>query len=385
MKYINEFRDPDSVKNILAQIHKSTKQAWNIMEVCGGQTHTIVKYQLIKLLPDKINLIHGPGCPVCVTPEATLDEAILISKIPNVIMTSFGDMLRVPSQYGSLLQARANGSDIKIVYSPLDAIQIAINNPDKEIVFLSIGFETTTAPNALAVLQAASLGLKNFSVLVSQVRVPPAIEAIINTDNSKIDGFLAAGHVCTVMGIEEYRPLVAKYNRPIVVTGFEPMDILLGLFKVIKQLESGFASIDIEYSRSVIETGNLIAKKAIEKVFKIADQSWRGLGVIPQSGYILRNEYLNYDARNKFIKKQILNNNNHDNQAKTIYQFLNPLNKVSSSLKFQSECGEILKGIKKPPQCTHFGKNCKPDLPLGAPMVSTEGACAAYYNYLSIY
>jgi hydrogenase expression/formation protein HypD len=360
MKYITEFRSPEYVNNIIGKIRSITKHPWNIMEVCGGQTHTIVRYQLQKLLPVEINLIHGPGCPVCVTPEIIIDQAIEISKKPNVILTSFGDMLRVPSNHGSLLEAKASGAKIQIVYSPLDAIQIALQNPDSEVVFLAIGFETTTAPNALAVLQAEALNINNFSVLVSQVRVPPAIESLINSKDSQIHGFLAAGNVCTVMGLKEYQPLVDKYKVPIVATGFEPTDILFGILQVVTQLESGIARLEVAYSRSVTWEGNTKAQNAISKVFKHIDQNWRGLGTIPQSGWGLSDAYKKYDAHHKFQFKQNLN-------------------------KYQGhqicESGAILSGIKRPPECAQFGKSCRPDNPLGAPMVSSEGACAAYYNY----
>jgi hydrogenase expression/formation protein HypD len=349
------------VKNIIEKIHQTTKHPWNIMEVCGGQTHTIVRYQLNRLLPSDIHLIHGPGCPVCVTPEQAIDEAIELSKRPNIILTSFGDMLRVPASQGSLLDAKASGGNIHIVYSPLDALKMALKNPDKEIVFLCIGFETTTAPNALAILQAEALGIKNFSVLVSQVRVPPAIEALINSPESKIDGFLAAGHVCTVMGLKEYAPIVDKYKIPIVATGFEPADILLGLLQVISQLETGTPHLDIEYTRSVTWEGNLSAQKAIEKVFKEVDQEWRGLGSILKSGWGLSESYQQFDARLKFELRDHFKDSHGGHQL--------------------CESGAILCGVKKPPQCAQFGKACHPENPLGAPMVSSEGACAAYYNY----
>lgn len=360
MKYVSEFRNPEFVKSVLTKIHSQTKKTWNIMEVCGGQTHTIVRYQLHELLPKNINLVHGPGCPVCVTPEQAIDDAIELAKKPQVVLTSFGDMLRVPAHQGSLLQAKAAGANVQTVYSPLDAVQMAHLNPDKQIVFLAIGFETTTAPNALAILQAESMGLKNFSVLVSQVRVPQAIEALINSPDCRIDAYLAAGHVCTVMGVREYEPLVQKYHVPIVATGFEPTDILLGILKAIEQLENGQAKLEVEYSRSVTWEGNAIAQKAIEKVFEPVDQNWRGLGVIGKSGWGLRKNYQQFDAHIKFG----LRDRSQDPPANIL-----------------CESGAILSGIKKPPQCAQFGKKCCPETPLGAPMVSSEGACAAYYNY----
>jgi len=328
------------------------------MEVCGGQTHSIVRYGLADLLPSELELIHGPGCPVCVTPLELIDKALEIAARPGVIFTSFGDMLRVPGSTTDLLSVKANGGDVRIVYSPLDAVKLAEQNPGKEIVFFGVGFETTAPATAMAVYQAAQRGLKNFSMLISHVLVPPAIEALMSSPNCRVRAFLAAGHVCTVMGYEEYFPLVKKYRVPIVVTGFEPLDILHGVLMTVQQLESGRAEVENQYARSVRREGNQPAQELIRKVFKVVHRKWRGVGEIPQSGMGLADDYVAFDAEVKFDLKE-----RHVEEPK--------------------ECvaGEILQGLKKPNECPAFGERCTPEHPLGATMVSSEGACAAYYRY----
>lgn len=366
MKYVEEFRNPQSVKGLVKEIHQVTTRPWNIMEVCGGQTHTIVRYQLQELLPPQVNLIHGPGCPVCVTPEIAIDEAIHLSYQPSIIVASFGDILRVPGTTESLLQAKAKGARVQAVYSPLDAVQIAMKNPEMQVVFFAIGFETSTAPNALAVLQASQLGLKNFSLLVSEVRVPPALWALLGSADCQINGFLAPGHVCTVMGTQEYTPISEKYKVPIVITGFEAADILMGILSCVKQLESGRGVVENQYRRVTSDAGNLKAQEGIHRVFEVTAQEWRGLGVIPESGWKMRSEYQEFDARRKF----------NFNQEELIA--------IAQRNKSTCESGLILVGQKKPSECPHFGKTCTPERPLGAPMVSSEGACSAYYLYKQV-
>ncbi len=358
MKYTKEFRDPVAAKKLSERIKSVTTKSWTIMEICGGQTHTIMKYNIDELLPDKINLIHGPGCPVCVTPLEMIDKAIAIASREDVIFTSFGDMLRVPGSTLDLLGVKANGGDVRMVYSPLDAVKIAEENPNKKVVFFAVGFETTAPANAMAAIQAKQKGLKNFSILVSHVLVPPAIEALLDSENSKIKGFLAAGHVCTVMGFHEYIPLSKKYNIPIIVTGFEPIDILQGIYELIKQLENNRAEVFNAYGRVVSKEGNIPAQKLLSEVFEIVDRKWRGIGVIPKSGFKLKDIYSEFDAEKLFDVGEI-------EQQES--QFC-----IS---------GEILQGIKKPQECSAFGKECTPEHPLGAPMVSSEGACAAYFHY----
>ncbi len=328
------------------------------MEICGGQTHSLVKNGILELLPEEITMVHGPGCPVCVTPISIIDKAIAISKTNNSILCSFGDMLRVPGSKESLLKAKAEGADVRTVYSPMDAVKLAQRNKDKDVVFFAVGFETTAPANALSVLQASNLGLKNYSILSSHVLVPPAMEALLMDEETKIDGFLAAGHVCTVMGLKDYVPIAERFNTPIVVTGFEPVDMLQGLYHCVLQLEKGISEVQNEYARVVHFEGNLQAIKIIEEIFEIGDREWRGIGVLPKSGLMLRERYKPYDADRKF-----------DTSVK--------------SHEFSTKCiaGLVLKGIKKPGECPEFGKSCTPQNPLGAPMVSSEGACAAYYNY----
>jgi len=329
------------------------------MEICGGQTHTIIKYGIDEMLPDKINIVHGPGCPVCVTPLEIIDKAIEIASTPGVIFCSFGDMLRVPGSKKDLFTVKSEGGDVRIVYSPLDAVKIAMKNPDKKVVFFAIGFETTAPANAMAVWRAKELGLKNFFALVSHVRVPPAIITILESPWNMINGFIAAGHVCTVMGYEEYEPIAEKYKVPIVVTGFEPVDILQGIFMLIKQLEEGRHEVENQYKRSVRREGNIPAKQLIFKVFEIADMKWRGIGLIPNSGFKLKEEFSEFDAEKVFSE-------------------ISTIKTEESSLCIS---GYVLQGVKKPSDCPAFGTLCTPLNPLGAPMVSSEGACAAYYNY----
>ena len=358
MKYLSEFRDPELAEQYLAEIKAITTQPWTIMEVCGGQTHSLVKNGLLNMLGDNIRMVHGPGCPVCVTPLNLIDKAIFLAEERDVILCTFGDMLRVPGSKKSLLQSKAKGADVRIMYSPLDAVKLAKENPDKEVVFFAVGFETTAPANALSVIQAEQLGLKNYSILTSHVLVPPAMEAVLNDDQNVIQAFLAAGHVCTIMGISEYYPIVEKYKVPIVVTGFEPIDLLQGILMVVRQLEKSEYKLENQYSRVVKAEGNKEAIKLLKKVFEIEDREWRGIGTIPSSGFELQNDYRLYDANLKF-----------DIQ----------IDKAEES----KECmaGQVLKGLIKPRECPQFGKKCTPTSPLGAPMVSSEGACAAYYHF----
>ncbi len=361
MKHLTEYRNPELAHQYLNELQKVTTRPWNIMEVCGGQTHSLVKNGLLPLLPEEITMIHGPGCPVCVTPLYLIDKAIYLAEVKGVTLCSFGDMLRVPGSEKSLLDAKANGADVRILYSPLDAVTLAEKNPDKEVVFFAVGFETTAPANALSVLIARQRGVKNYAILASHVLVPPAIEAVMNDADCAIDGFLAAGHVCTIMGIEEYFPLVEQYKMPIVVTGFEPMDLLQGILMTVRQLEKGDYRVENQYSRIVRPEGNPEAQRVIEQVFEISDREWRGIGTIPLSGYEVREELAAFDANRKF-------------------------NVQIEKVRECADCiaGLVLKGIKKPPQCSQFGKRCTPSTPLGAPMVSSEGACAAYYHLIGL-
>jgi hydrogenase expression/formation protein HypD len=358
MKYLDEYRDGDRARQLAREIHRVTTRSWNIMEVCGGQTHAIVKFGIDELLPKQITLIHGPGCPVCVTPLEMIDKALEIAARPGIIFTSFGDMLRVPGSTTDLLSVKAGGGDVRIVYSPLDAVKLAEQNPAKEVVFFGVGFETTAPATAMAVYQAAQKGLKNFSMLISHVLVPPAIEALMSSPNCRVQGFLAAGHVCTVMGYWEYPPLAAKYRVPIVVTGFEPLDIFQGVLMVVQQLESGRAEVENQYTRAVRREGNQPAQELIRKVFKVVPRKWRGVGEIPQSGLGLNDAYAAFDAEKKFG----LADHHVDEPAECL-------------------SGLVLQGQIKPHECRAFGTRCTPEHPLGATMVSSEGACAAYYRY----
>lgn len=358
MQFLDEYRDAALAQRLARRIHRITTRPWTIMEVCGGQTHAIVRFGLDALLPRSITLIHGPGCPVCVTPLEMIDRALAIAAQPGVIFASFGDMLRVPGSRGDLLSVKAAGGDVRIVYSPLDAVRLAESHPDREVVFFAVGFETTAPATAMAVVQAAQKGLKNFSMLVSHVLVPPAIETLLRSPSCRVQGFLAAGHVCTVMGYEEYLPLAARYRVPIVVTGFEPLDILQGVLLCVQQLESGRAEVQNQYARSVRREGNRPAQELIRRVFCVVPRKWRGLGEIPQSGLGLRPEFAAFDAERKF-------------------------GAARQQVEEPAECisGLVLQGLKKPHECPMFANRCTPEHPLGATMVSSEGACAAYYRY----
>jgi len=358
VKYLSEYRDPKRAKAILDEIHRVTTRPWVIMEICGGQTHSIIRNGIDQVLPDGIELVHGPGCPVCVTPLEVIDKAIEIASRPNVIFTSFGDMLRVPGSHKDLFMVKSEGGDVRTVYSPLESIKIAQENPDKEVVFFAVGFETTAPGNAMAVDQAQRLGLTNFTELVSHVLVPPAMEALLSSPKNRVQGYLAAGHVCTVMGWEEYEPIAERFGVPIVITGFEPMDVLQGILTVVKQLENGTHEVINEYARSVHKGGNRPAQDLIRKIFEVGHRSWRGIGEIPMSGYRLRNDYAAFDAERKFEVTDI-----HTEESKLCIS------------------GLVLQGLKKPHECPAFGKECTPQTPLGATMVSSEGACAAYYRY----
>lgn len=358
MKHITEYRDAKLVRGVLAEIHRTVTRPWVLMEICGGQTHAIMRHGLDQLLPPEVELVHGPGCPVCVTPLELIDKALAIAAMPGVIFTSFGDMLRVPGSQGDLFSVRASGGDVRVVYSPLDALNIAQENPDKEVVFFAIGFETTAPANAMSVFQAKSLGVSNFSILVSHVRVPPAMNAILSSPSNRVQAFLAAGHVCAVMGYWEYPPIADKYQIPVVVTGFEPLDLVQGILMAVQQLEEGRIQVENAYSRVVTFEGNRPAQQIINQIFIECDRKWRGIGVIPDSGWCLRAEFSQFDAEKRFSVGEIT--------------------AEESSLCI---AGQILQGIKKPHDCSAFGKICTPENPLGATMVSSEGACAAYYRY----
>ncbi len=358
MKYLDEFRDPDLARKLLKEIERITTQPHAIMEVCGGQTHSIIRNGIARLLPEAIEMVHGPGCPVCVTPLSTIDKALAIAARPEVIFCSFGDMLRVPGTDQDLFSIKAGGGDIRVVYSPLDAVKVARDNPDRQVVFFGIGFETTAPANAMAVFQARQLELDNFSMLVSHVLVPPAMRAILSSPSNRVQGFLAAGHVCSVMGYEEYLPIAEEYGVPIVVTGFEPLDLLRGIQMLVAQLEEGRAEVENAYERAVSKEGNPAAKEMVAKVLRTCDRNWRGIGMIPQSGWELADEFADFDAARRFDVGHI--------------------ESVESPL---CHAGEVLQGNLKPDQCPAFGKECTPRTPLGATMVSSEGACAAYYLY----
>ena len=358
MRFIDEYRDARAAQLYSQALKRVTTKPWTIMEVCGGQTHSIVKFGVDELLPSSVTLVHGPGCPVCVTPLELIEKAIEIASRPDVMFCSFGDMLRVPGISKDLLAVKAAGGDVRIVYSPLDALKLAIDNPQREVVFFAVGFETTAPANAMAVFQASRQGVRNFSLLVSHVLVPPAMEAILALPGTRVQGFLAAGHVCAVMGYTEYEPIARKYHVPIVVTGFEPLDILQGIYMCVQQLEGGRAQVENQYSRSVRREGNLAAQKLIREVFRIVPRKWRGVGEIPRSGLGLQERYAGFDAETRF-------------------------GIANHTAEEPAECmsGLILQGIKKPHECPAFGTRCTPEHPLGATMVSSEGACAAYYQY----
>jgi hydrogenase expression/formation protein HypD len=358
VRFLDEYRDGARVQRYAESLRPLVTRPWTLMEVCGGQTHSIVRYGVDEMLPPGVTLVHGPGCPVCVTPVDALDRAFRIARRPDVVFTSFGDMLRVPGTADDLQHVRAEGGDVRIVYSPLDAVAIAEREPHRQVVFFAVGFETTAPANATAVQLAARKGLSNFSLLVAQVRVPPALEAILAAPQCRVQGFLAAGHVCTVMGTAEYRSLVERYAVPVVVTGFEPVDLLQGVAMAIRQLEEGRAQVEIQYARAVRPGGNPVARRAIEEVFEIVDRTWRGLGEIPRSGFGLNARYAEFDAARRFPD-------------------------AAPPACEDSECraGLVLQGRLRPQECPAFGGRCTPDHPLGAPMVSSEGACAAYWLY----
>jgi hydrogenase expression/formation protein HypD len=358
MQFMTEFRDAELVRGVIDEIRRTVTRPWTLMEICGGQTHAIMRYGLDQLLPPEIELVHGPGCPVCVTPLEQIDRAMAIAARPDVIFTSFGDMLRVPGSQHDLFSIRARGGQVKVVYSPLDAVRIAKENPEKQVVFFAIGFETTAPANAMSVLQAQAMGLKNYSVLVSHVCVPPAMHAILGSPLNRVQGFLAAGHVCAVMGYWEYPPIAQKYGVPMAVTGFEPLDLVQGILVTVQMLEKGEVDVKNAYPRVVTYEGNQSAQAIIQRVFQPIDRNWRGIGTIPLSGWGLRPEMAEFDAEKRFD--------------------------VSGIMTRESElciAGQILQGIKKPQDCPAFGTLCTPENPLGAPMVSSEGACSAFYRY----
>jgi hydrogenase expression/formation protein HypD len=359
MRYVDEYRDPKLAKQLVAHVERTVTQPWTIMEVCGGQTHTLIRSGIDRMLPTGLRLIHGPGCPVCVTPLEKIDRALTIAGTPNVIFCSFGDMLRVPGSTSDLLHLRAAGADIRFVYSPLDALLIARENPDRQVVFFAVGFETTAPATAIAACQAKRLGLKNFSMLVAHVLVAPAMEAILSSPRNQVKAFLAAGHVCTVMGYEAYFRLAERYCVPIIVTGFEPVDLLEGIAMAVGQLEAGRHEVENQYARSVRREGNVEARRIIAEVYEVCDRPWRGLGVLPSSGLRLHPSYRDFDAEKRFPEVE------------------------PSCTSEPSECrsGEVLQGHIRPDECDAFHKKCTPEHPLGAPMVSSEGACAAYYRY----
>ncbi|MFF4362785.1 hydrogenase formation protein HypD [Streptomyces sp. NPDC001604] len=358
MKYIDEFNDPDLARRLLDEIRATATRPWALMEVCGGQTHSIIRHGIDQLLPEQVELIHGPGCPVCVTPLEVIDKALEIAARPGVIFCSFGDMLRVPGTDRDLFRVKGEGGDVRVVYSPLDALELARRNPDREVVFFAIGFETTAPANAMAVHQARRLGLTNFSLLVSHVRVPPAIEAIMTAPECRVQGFLAAGHVCSVMGTAEYPELAERFRVPLVVTGFEPLDILEGIRRAVRQLERGEHRVENAYPRAVREDGNPAAVRMIEEVFEVTDRNWRGIGPIPLSGWRLTEAFRAFDAEHRF-----------------------DVTGIRTEEPAECRAGEVLQGLIKPTECAAFGTTCTPRTPLGATMVSSEGACAAYYLY----
>ncbi len=358
MKYIDEYRDAAAAKAMAEKIKARVSRPWTIMEVCGGQTHTILRYGLEELLPPSVTIVHGPGCPVCVTPAATIDRAVALAGRSDVILASFGDMLRVPGSHADLLSAKASGGDVRIVYSPLDAASLAEKNPDRKVVFFAVGFETTAPANAAAVKTARRKGLSNFYLLASHRRVPPAMEAILSSPQCRVQAFLAAGHVCTVMGYHEYLPIAEAFRTPIVVTGFEPLDLLQGIYMAVTALEEGRFGVENQYRRAVTREGNRAAQALIDEVFAVGDAEWRGIGVIPNSGFIIREEWADFDAERLFDSA--------------------PFAASDSPL---CRAGDVLRGLLKPQQCPAFGRECRPEHPLGAPMVSAEGACAAYFRY----
>lgn len=360
MRYVDEYRDPQAARALASWIAQKATRPWVLMEVCGGQTHTFMRYGMDTLLPSSVELVHGPGCPVCVTPLEMVDRAVTIAGLPDVIFTSYGDMLRVPGSLSDLFEARARGADVRAVYSPMDALKIARENPNRRVVFFGVGFETTAPANAMAVREAAREGLKNFSMLVSHVLVPPAMTLILQSPSSRVQGFIAPGHVCTIMGFREYEKLVEDFHVPIVVGGFEPVDLLEAIAMLVTQLEEGRAELENQYARSVNREGNLAAQRVVNEIFTVTDRKWRGIGQIADSGLRLRDEYARFDAERIFDLRDL-----HADEPKECISAL------------------VLQGLKKPVDCAAFGKQCTPVMPLGAPMVSSEGACAAYYRYKS--
>ncbi|MFE7607044.1 hydrogenase formation protein HypD [Streptomyces celluloflavus] len=356
MKYLDEYRDPQLARRLLNELRRTATRPWQIMEVCGGQTHTLVRQGIDELLPAGMRMVHGPGCPVCVTPLETLDRAMAIAARPGVIFTSFGDMLRVPGSHTDLLALRARGADVRVVYSPMDAVRLAQEHPRAEVVFLAVGFETTAPANAMAVLHASRLGLRNFSMLVSHVLVPPAMTALLDSPECEVQAFLAAGHVCAVMGWTQYEPIVAHYEVPVVVTGFEPLDLLEGILMAVRQLEEGRAEVENQYVRAVRRSGNDEAQSAVARVFRVGDRAWRGIGPLPRSGLELRPEFEAFDAVRRFAVEEL-----------------------SSAEHPECIAGAILTGARLPTDCTAYGTRCTPRHPLGAPMVSAEGTCAAFH------
>lgn len=358
MKYVDEYRDNDQVQSLLRAIRQVTTKPWHLMEICGGQTHAIARYRLEEMLPEEIRLLHGPGCPVCVTPVALIDQALELAKQPNMILTSFGDMMRVPGTKEDLLQAKAHGADVRILYSPLDAVTLAEANPDKEVVFFAIGFETTAPIHMMALKEAERKRLPNFSLLTSLFTVPPAIEAILSDPECRVDGFLTAGHVCAITGNADYQKLTEKHKTPMVVTGFEPVDLLYGIYRCLLQLESGSYWVENAYKRAVPEEGNPAARALMEETLESCHQEWRGIGVIPGSGLQLKKKYARYSSQEKF-----------------------PFHPRETEISSGCIAGDIMRGVKQPSDCAFFGKSCLPERPIGAPMVSSEGVCAAYYMY----
>ncbi len=358
MKYLDEYRQGGVAAAIAKTIAETVTRPWVLMEVCGGQTHSIVRYGIDRMIPPEVELVHGPGCPVCVTSLEMIDKAHAIASRPGVIFTSFGDMLRVPGSRGDLLTLKSRGADVRVVYSPLDAVRIASQNPGKEVVFFGIGFETTAPANAMAVYRAKKEGVDNFSMLLSHVLVPPAMAAILQAPGNRVQGFLGPGHVCAIMGYREYESLAERYRVPIVITGFEPIDLLEGILMTVRQLEAGRAVVENQYARAVTRDGNPAARALVLEVFEVGDRKWRGVGSIPKSGYKIRYEYRHHDAEKRFQVEEIATE--------------------ESALCIS---GQILRGLKKPSDCTAFGSLCTPQKPLGATMVSAEGACAAYYQY----
>jgi hydrogenase expression/formation protein HypD len=358
MRHVDEYRDPVRVAAVTRQIREAVTRPWTLMEVCGGQTHSILKFGLQELLPEQVELVHGPGCPVCVTPLELIDRAVAVAARPDVLFCSFGDMLRVPGSREDLLSVKARGGDVRIVYSPLDALKLARKHPDRRVVFFAVGFETTAPANAMAVRRAAALGLENFAVIVAHVLVPPALDALLSCPDARIQGLLAPGHVCAVTGYRDYEPLAARYRIPIVVTGFEPFDLLRGVLASVRQLEAGTYRVENAYPRAVAAEGNPAARRMVEEVFVVGDRKWRGLGEIPASGLFLAPKYARFDAEKVFGLGGL-------------------------DVREPAECrsGLVLQGRLKPPECPEFGRRCTPEHPLGATMVSSEGACAAYFHY----